>query len=223
MKKIAFWMIMLGSLATSLAQHDELIGHWEYTSGGQTSTLQFVSQNELIFNNERSAYTLVHDAIRVNDEFGYYFDYQYVLNKDQLVLTFPDGYQYPFHKVKVNAQTSQNSTPAGNAAQALYGRLCSFSSSSGGGSSYSSTRSLYFNGQGRFSYSTESSYGGNGDGYYGNDPNAITGRYELAGKTITMYLDGGGTQLFEVYFIQNSGEITEIRQGDLYYGKGICD
>ena len=68
MKKIAFLILLLGSLTLSKAQNDKLIGNWEYTSGGQTERLQIVSQNELIYNSEPSAYIVIKSAIRVFDE-----------------------------------------------------------------------------------------------------------------------------------------------------------
>ena len=223
MKKIAFLILLLGSLTLSKAQNDKLIGNWEYTSGGQTERLQIVSQNELIYNSEPSAYIVIKSAIRVFDEYGGFFDYLYVLQNDQLLLTFPDGYQYPFQKVKDTPQANQATTKASNSTQALYGSLCSFSSSSGGGSSYSSTEMFFFDGKGRYSYSTNSSYRGSNGQYMGNDPNAITGRYQVVGKALTMYLDRGGIQTMEIYFVQNSGEITELRSGQLYFGKSICE
>lgn len=223
MKRLTFWILLLGCITISKAQNNKLIGNWEFTSGGQTARLQIVSQNELIYNNEPASYTMVNNAIRVVDEYGGYFDYKYVLQNDQLLLTFPDGYQYTFQKVKDSPQPNQATSDAHNSTRALYGNLCSFSSSSGGGSSYSSTKRLYFDGKGRYSYSTGSSYSGSNGGYAGNDPNAITGRYKIVGKTLTMYLDAGGTQVMEIYYVQNSGEITELRVGQLYFGKNICD
>jgi hypothetical protein len=223
MKKITIWMLLLTYVTIGKAQNDKLLGNWQYTSNGQTERLQFVSQNKLIYNNEASNYVVMDKAIRVTDEYGYYFDYLYVLQNDQLLLTFPDGYQYPFERVKDAPSSGQTVTGAGGSTQALYGNLCSYSGSSGGGSSYSTTRTLYFDGKGRFSYSSARSYSDNNAGLYANDPNALNGRYEVNGKTLSLFYDSGNTETIEVYMVQNSGEITELRAGQTLYGKGLCD
>lgn len=223
MKKFTLWILLLGSVTISKAQSDKLIGNWEFTSNGQTSRLQIASQNKLIFDGETCSYVLINNALRVKDGDGYLFDYQYVLQGDQLLLTFPDGYQYPFQKAKDSPPPDRNTTSASSSTQALYGKLCSFSSSSGGGSSYSSTRTFYFDGKGKYGYSTDNSYSGSNGGYYSNDPNAITGEYKVEGNTLTLYIDGSIAQTLEVNMVQTSGEITELRMGQTYYGKNICE
>ena len=206
------------------SQNEELMGPWEYRSEVGAFQLEFVNENTLIYNGERSQYSLTENAVRVYDEFGFYFDYLYVLQEKALLLTFPDGIQYTFNRIESKAPSTQNpqNTGGGNV-EALFGNVCSFSSSSGGGSSYSSSRRFYFDGKGRFAYSTEGSYSGNGDGYYGNDPNAITGSYGINGNTITFYMDQGGSQSGEIKMIQTWGEITEFQIGSTHYGKGICE
>ncbi|HAW51536.1 MAG TPA: hypothetical protein DCX54_04280 [Flavobacteriales bacterium] len=207
------------------AQNEKLLGDWQGNTNGLTVLLQIVSSTDLIYDGEVSSYSVEGNVIRVLDEDGYYYDYPFVLQNDQLLLSFPDGYDYTFKRVKSLPQTTQpvTVTEVSKSTQALYGNLCSFSSSSGGGSSYSSTRRLYFDGKGRFSYSTGSSYSGNTGSYYGNNPNALNGRYEVTGKTLTLYYDKGGSETFQINMVQNSGEITELKAGQTFYGKGLCD
>lgn len=199
----------------------KLIGTWEYQTQNSTITLKIMDNNHLVFDGEETTYSLIPNAIRVPDDYGGFFDYYYILADEKLSISFPDGYQYAFSKVKTS--TTNNNSNHQTVTKSLFGRLCSYSSSSGYSSSYSTSKSIYFDGYGNFKTGSESSYSGNGDGYANSSNNNNIGKYSVSGNTVTLYYNDGNKYTLNVYFRQSSGEITELQYKKDIYAKSLCD
>jgi hypothetical protein len=109
-----------------------------------------------------------------------------------------------------------------NQPQLLQGTLCSWSGSSGGGSSFSTTRWARFDGRGRFTYGSNSSYsGGNGGMYNGGAEGG--GTYEVRGDRILLHYDEGGTDVAYVYNRAGNGMITEVKFEGRVYAAALCE
>ncbi len=208
-------VLVLGQGGT---QKKQLVGTWQY----QNTILKIMDNNQLVYDGETSNYSLISNAIRVYDDYGSYFDYVYTISQEKLSITFPDGNQYVFSKAK--KMTGQGKT-SGTIPAGLYGNFCNYSGSSGGSSSYSSTRSLYFDGKGHFIYGTETSFSGNAGNYLNNSDSSPSenGSYSVSGNTIILSANDGSTYQLKITIVQNSGEITEVVYNQMTFAKALCN
>jgi len=244
---LSFVLISLLSIGGIGQQSNKLIGNWKFESNGLSVLLQIKPGNQLIFDGEAARYDLVENAIRVYDEYGFYYDYAYTLSDNTLHITFPDGYQYPFFRAAGSpenmtgqpAMQNQGQSQAQNPPQPengtnkggnnpknrfMYGSLCSYSSSSGYGSSYSSSEVLTFDGNGNFSYRQGSSYSGGGDMYYNSGADdRIYGTYQVMEGYVLLLYKNGNVQNTKINITQNSGEITELLIGSVLFAKSLCE
>ncbi len=202
----------------------KLTGTWVYKTSDYNFVLKILDNNQLIFDGETSSYKLVPNAIRVFDEYGGAFDYQYTLKDGKLSVTFPDGYQYVFLKQELAPASTENAASA-STFNNLYGNFCHYSGSSGMSSSYSTTKSLYFDGKGNFSYGSESAYSGDNGIYANSSGNGrkFSGTYKVSGKIITLNFFDGYNYELKISFIQQSGEITEVDYDGTVYAKALCE
>jgi len=225
-KKMTLILIVSGLTFSVLrGQADKLLGKWVYQYEGASVTLQINNGDQLIFDGESARYEVTGNAIRVFDEYGYYFDYLYTLRQDQLGITFPDGYVYVFTRQaeKPGMQVRQ-SAPGSASVSGLYGSLCSYSGSSGSYSSYSSSKVLSFDGQGNFKLRNSSSYSGGGDLYYNSgDDNSQVGTYRILKGYVELKYSNGSVENLTINIVQNSGEITELMAGSVLYAKSLCE
>jgi hypothetical protein len=111
---------------------------------------------------------------------------------------------------------------APNQPQLLRGRLCSWSGSSGGGSSFSTTYWARFDGRGRFVYGSESSYSG-GNGSMNNGGAEGGGTYEVRGNRIILRYDEGGVDVAAVHNRAADGRITEVMFEGRLYAAALCE
>ncbi len=233
LKYILFTTILIWSFANSSAQKKKLYGSWQASNGTITT---FTPQN-MTMGGSTYSYKVIGNIIRVYDEVGNTLDYKYQINGNQLYL-YVEGYgTYVLQRVATNRQTSYGNTDGnygnsgyanrtyGNAGynQYLYGTFCSYSSSGYNSSgSYATTGRVYFDGRGNFQYSTESSYSGGGDGYYGGS-GVERGRYQVQGNRVFMQFQDGSQIVVQIHIQQNSGEITELMYDGTLYAKQLCE
>ncbi len=109
-----------------------------------------------------------------------------------------------------------------NQPQLLRGKLCNWSGSSGGGSSFSSTRWARFDGRGRFVYGSGSSYSGGNGGMYNNGAEG-GGTYEVRGDRIILRYDEGGVDVAVVHNRAANGMITEVMFEGRLYAAALCE
>lgn len=115
-----------------------------------------------------------------------------------------------------------NPTKAPNAWQ-LNGTFCHYSGSSSYGSSYSHTEMITFNGQGRWTMGSQSTFSSNaGSGYSGNG-NAGTGLYLIEGNKVLYQTAEGEQGAAQVNMQQSDGRITEIYVDGELYSPSLCD
>ncbi len=97
---LSFFLILIFPVFLSAQNmNSKLSGSWESRTYNGTVSLVFQSGNILIYNGERANYKLVPGAIRVQD--GYDFvDYPYSVKRNTLFVTYPDGSQIKFTRLK---------------------------------------------------------------------------------------------------------------------------
>jgi len=105
----------------------------------------------------------------------------------------------------------------------LNGMLCNWSGSSGSSSSYSSTRKLFFDGQGNYQFGREGSFSGDDGLAYSGDPNVETGTYRVGESTVTLYNQSGQTYEFQIKIRENNGTITCIEYEGALYSTTLCE
>ena len=105
----------------------------------------------------------------------------------------------------------------------LQGRLCSYSSSPDGG--YARSTRVTFDGQGRFSTSSEASWSVESGWGYGQHPGDM-GAYRVGGNTVggSVYLQfaDGSTGVAQIHHMYR-GMITELMYEGTLFGQGLCD
>jgi hypothetical protein len=195
-------------------------GNWLCQSEYGNVSLNFISDNQLMYDGEKLNYTISGNTLRVNSEYGW-VDYPFELDGKQLIITFPEGYRLLFNQVEAN-QNKGFSGSDGNAY--LSGTLCEYGSSSSYStySSYSHTNWVYFDGNGNFKYGSQSSYSGDGGSYNGGD-SPETGTYKISGNQVFLTFTDGTSVKLTINIKQDDGRITELMYGDKLYATSLCD
>ena len=222
----------IGKTNKQSAPKSELIGNWQATNGAITS----FDQQYMTIAGSTYRYTVQENIITVYDQANNTMTYKYQVKANQLYLYVEGTGTYVLNKVTDNQQTA-NVNQGSRATQTqgygnqgnsvantkLYGTFCSYSSSGySGSSSYSTTQHVSFDGKGHYSYGSQSSYSGNGDGYAGGD-GGYSGTYRVQGNTVTLTESDGSQYKLTVFFVQDSGEITEVKYDGTIYAKSLCD
>lgn len=197
-------------------------GSWQCRTSEGPTTLHFLNARQLHYNGELMLYQ-ERDQILWVEQQGQPLPYPYKLSKQQLTIHTPEGEQ-------IICQRSQASPPSspqtgGGANHFLRGLMCSWSGSSGGGSSYSSSHRIRFDGQGRFAYGSEASFSG-GAGQYAGQGGGQSGRYQVSaariGAAVTLQWDNGRRDTLYVHFMAG-GRITELKSGQLLFAAQLCN
>ncbi len=224
-------LIVIFTFESVTAQKSKLYGNWQSANGTITS---FTNQAMTVAGSPYR-YTVQGNQITVYDANNNTMIYKYQVNGSQLYLYVEGAGTYILNKVQGNQQNTgyggqgygnQPTTNRGNTAAngRLYGTFCSYSSSGySGSSSYSSSERVSFDGRGHYTYGSESSYSGGGDGYSGGD-GGYTGTYKVVGnKGVVLTASDGSEYRVAIYFVQDSGEITELKYDGTVYAKSLCD
>ena len=201
----------------------ELFGSWKANNGAITS----FDKQYMTIAGDRFRYSVDGNIITVYDRANNTMTYKYQLKGDNLYLYVEGVGTYVLTKVgKQVAANSGNAAPKrGNTAAnaRLYGTFCNYSSSGYSGStSYSTTRHVSFDGKGHYSYGSESAYSGNGDGYVGGS-GGYSGTYNVQGNRVILTENDGSQYEAIIYFVQDSGEITELKYGEKVFAKALCE
>jgi len=223
-------IILLMAFGTATAQKSKLYGNWQASNGTITS----FSKTRMTLAGSSYRYTVRGNIITVYDQSNNTMQYKYKVKANQLYL-YAEGYgTYILTKTSGGAQKAGYSTQSrdyGNSGQGnsaanarLYGSFCSYSSSGySGSSSYSTTQRVTFDGRGHYTYGSQSSYSGGGNGYYGGD-GGYSGTYRVVGnKGVILTASDGSQYRVAIYFVQDSGEITELKYDGAVYAKSLCD
>lgn len=162
-----------GGQAQTPGSPEGFMGQWQCQTPQGPARLYFLSQRELVYNGERSPYELGQGVIRVPGDWGPDV-YGYSLAGDQLTVTNPDGSRTQCRRAEAVAQGGGSGMEG-----LLQGHRCAYSSSPDGG--YSTLYRMYFDGQGRFLWGTESSFSGDPGYAYGLNNHPDAGTYQVTG------------------------------------------
>ena len=88
--------------------------------------------------------------------------------------------------------------------------------------SYSSSTRVWFDGAGRFSTRSESSFSGSAGSGYGSGPGS-GGTYRIAGDEVRLTFGDGSTGTARVNMRQADGRITELMFNGQLYATGLCE
>lgn len=213
MKRLLFIVLLFFGLNV---YGEVLNGKWESQNKGQRNTLEFVSQNQLLYNGEKLYYRIVNHTIEVADDYGF-VGYPYKLQKGKLYIQFPEGYRLTF--VKYKKRKTQNSS--GDDTYLLKGKLCSYSSSYNGG--YSHSDMLYFDGKGHY-FTRAQTYSSGDSGAYVNEGNSDGGgSYSVQGINISVHVTDGNSFNGKVTQRDKRGNITGIEVNGKIFATGLCD
>jgi hypothetical protein len=227
-------MVALFAVTSAEAGSEGLAGTW-VTSDGSV-TLKIESSERLLYNGHPYRCQIDARAIYVMDENGIVTPYFYRTDGNRLELLYPEGSVVLFERASpsakkrspdrtdgaVNSPETQKPETERGQNRLLRGRYCSFSGSSGGGSSFSTTYWAWFDGAGRFRYGSGSYYSGGGD-LYGNEGEDGRGTYEVRGDTIMLRYPDGSSDRAYVYNRGAGGAITEIKYGNSVYAAQLCE
>ena len=220
----------------ALAAPSTLLGRWNCESPGGPGALDFRDNMTVIYAGKGMAYRVQGNVILVVED-GVPASYQFALQGDRLDIQTPDG---ELIRCARDAGRPAPAAPKANAAggpldRLLQGQFCSWSGSSGGGSSYSTTQRVFFDGRGHYTTGSESSFGmtsrdagGNetgSAGAYGSGEGA-GGTYAVTaarpGSQIRVKWNTGEDDVAYVHFV-SGGRITEIKYGDKVFGAALCE
>jgi hypothetical protein len=113
---ITFFLFLLIWTACSIASEENLIplkGYWQCQEEGIRSTLEFQSQNTLLYNGQSTNYQLLPNLLRVQEEHGV-TDYYFEIQDATLIIFSPDGtisYCQQVEKPKQQEQILRQSQP----------------------------------------------------------------------------------------------------------------
>ena len=232
MGKSIFFLILTMFLGNStIYGQDESTkptGNWLCQTEYGSVSLNFVSNEQMVYDGETFNYTLEGNILKVYSDYVW-IDYPFELTGSQLIISYPEGYRLLFNKVSeaktVTNTGSINSGANNSGGRYLNGTLCEYgsSSSSSSYSSYSHTNRLYFDGRGNFQFGSESSYSGSAGSAYSSDNASETGTYSISGDEVILTFNDGSVYKLSIYFIQDDGRITEIYYGEKLYAAGLCE
>lgn len=207
-----------------------LLGAWQSRGPAGTVDLVFQSNNRLIFDGEPANYTLAPGVIKVQD--GHYVvDYPYFFSGENLVISFPEGYQMVFSRVDGN-RAPISKPGAGRHTGTIPGQVDSaeLAGQIAGvwwGYSGSTERKIGLCPNGHYMDYSESSYGGSSYDAYGNQTMAW-GSAGQAGGSGQWSIQGDYQQGIIQVSYNNGGQATiQYRQsgesGCLFFnGNKLC-
>lgn len=206
-----------------------LSGSWQCQSAEGLAKLVFLDAKQLSYNGEISPYSVQGNILWVSVG-GIPAAYRFHLSGQRLEITQSEGGQ--IHCSRATTAKPQPDTPdkaekdaGGNLNHLLQGTLCSWSGSSGGGSSYSSSTRVSFDGRGHFAIGSESSFSGN-SGAYATQGRGNGGSYQVSaarvGAPVKLLWNSGERGVAYVNFVYG-GRITELKYGKQIFGAPLCN
>lgn len=213
---LSFLVVSAGPLAAQEA--NQLLGRWTCDTPEGRARLVFHSDSELSYNGERVPYQLLEGAIRVVEDY-WPVDYKYKFEGADLVFTNPD-----FTMTRCRRQAEPQSGPGGDLVSMLQGHLCDYTSSPDGWAS--SSRHLYFDGQGRFVLTNDASIWVDGAIANADEVDGQLGSYEVTGNSkgneVYLHFDDGGESVLYVHVVDGYGRIVELWYKNRTFSPSLC-
>ena len=203
------------------SDNEAILGNWVIDKEYGTGNLVF-TENKLTMGGQVFDYTLEPgNILRITGDSGS-DDYTYTLSGDKLSMSYSDGWN--IQCTRGDGTATMSTAPATNSGgneYLLQGTLCHAGGSSDSYSSYSSSKWVNFDGQGSFTYGSESSFSSDAGGFYDSGADG-SGTYSVVGDNIYLSFSDGTSLTATVYFRQDDGRITEIYVGSDLYATGLC-
>lgn len=209
----------------------DLIGTWqckiEYQGQVSGAAPMTFEKSRIIMGGNSFDYSVINSKIiRMQSETGM-DDYDFVLMGDKLTMTYSDGSKFLCDRGDSLAGgvgtggTTGGTVPSGNEGL-LQGTYCTWGGSSDSYSSYSRSAWASFDGQGKFTYGSESSFSsGAGQAYGGSGTEG--GTYRISGDNIILTFSDGSSDGATVYNRGSGGVITEFYYGSDLYAPSLCE
>lgn len=212
-----------GNMDTNIEKSDNevILGNWMIDEGYGTGNLVF-TEKQLTMGGKVFDYTLQPgNILRIIGDSGS-DDYTYTLSGDKFSMTYSDGWN--IRCTRGDGTATMSTAPATNSGgneYQLQGTLCYVGGSSDSYSSYSDRKWINFDGQGSFTYGSESSFSSDAGSSYGNGAEE-SGTYRVVGDNIYVNFNDGTSLTATVNLRQDDGRITEIYVGSNFYATGLC-
>jgi hypothetical protein len=228
------------SLAAAEADKVQFVGQWQchlsyMGSIVSENRVSFESSGIVIIGDQRFNYSVPTPGIlRLQNQSGV-SDYEFEIANRNLTLRYQDGSSFNCSRTdamgdftggrKESAGGDLNQFAEPGKDWQLQGSYCNWSgsSSSYSSTSSSSTRRINFDGQGHWSFGSESSFSGAAGQAYGAQNNLERGRYRLMGNQIYYSSASGEQGIAEVNMRQSNGHITEIMVDGNLYATQLCE
>ncbi len=217
-KTLFLLMFVFFQYPLTIAGAPSLIGTWQNKSADSSILLVFQSDNTLNFNGETLNYSLSPGVIRVMEDWP--VDYTYSFIGKKLVITFPEGHQMQFTKLKKTKNNKQQSSSGNSStgaikssglAQQIAGKWWGFSGST--------EKRIGLCPNGSFYDYSESSYSGKNNSWGVTNQNQGSGTWSIQGNYqsgIILVRYNNGNQMSIKY--QQTGE-----SGCLFFnGSKLC-
>lgn len=219
----SFLPILLFPVATQAAA--ALSGTWQCQSPQGPASLVFLDASRLSYNNEISQYAINGNTLWVLVN-GAPAAYRFKQSTGKLDIVAPNGEPIRCSKAASATPRDPSEKPAtGKLNHLLRGSMCSWSGSSSSGSSYSSSTRVNFDGNGRFSTGSESSFS-SGAGAYASQGGNSRGSYRVTairiGAAVELLWDSGGKDVAYIHHIYQ-GQIAELKYGNKVFGAALCN
>ena len=231
-----FFLLAISVSGTDLlAEQTTIEGQWQclvsyqgYTTG--SGIVSFDKSGQCLMGGQPFSYELLADNTLQISKGNVSDTYTYHLEKDRLKLSYRDGSGFDCEKQSASSvpggllKMDDKSQPqtGGNEWQ-LQGVFCHYSGSSSYSSSYSSTSRITFDGQGRWSMGSESSFSGDAGSAYSGGGVDNRGTYSVNGGQIMYTTNSGEQGVLRVNMQQSDGHITEIYLGEDLYSPSLCN
>jgi hypothetical protein len=206
-----------GAPGASAQSAEPLLGRWRCQAPDGPALLEVLSNTELTYNGQRTTFQLGQGVMRVQEDWGM-AEYRYRIEGDRMTVTNPD---------RSVTQCQRQQAPAagarGGMEALLQGQRCAYSSSPDGG--FATTYMMYFDGQGRFVWGTESSFSGDPGMAYGLHNNPDAGSYRVGGTSrgSEIYLTWpNGDPGVATVTLGDADGIYEFQLNGRHFAAGLC-
>jgi hypothetical protein len=215
-------LLVIPALAAAQSAEQRFIGQWNCQVEGEPVSLHVLNSTQLRFGDELMTYRITTPNTVVITQQGFARPHRYTLAGDRLDLFSPEQFTITCERRRGNPGKA---AAAATLNDRLSGLLCSYAASRSATGSGSWSSRVRFDGRGRFTTGSESSFNvqsglGHSAGVGEGGTYAVTA--VTVGAPIRVRWDSGEDDVAYVQHVA-SGRITEIKYGKQVFAAGLCD